>query len=66
MVTAIQCIPEFHGKPEELRPFIAQVDFFAEGIPANTDHKPLLNVVYMKLRGEALLRLDDAQWDDSI
>lgn len=61
MVTAIQCIPEFHGKPEELRPFTIQVDYFAKGFPENANHEPLLNVVYTKLRGDALIRLQEIQ-----
>ncbi|XP_062707796.1 uncharacterized protein LOC134288090 [Aedes albopictus] len=61
MVTAVQCIPEFHGKPEELQLFLIQIEYFANGIPVGTPHTPLLNVVYTKLRGEALLRLQDIQ-----
>ena len=57
MVTAIQCIPEFTGKPEELEPFKLQVQYFASQIPEGSPVEPLLNVVYTKLRGKALLRL---------
>lgn len=61
MVTAVQCIPEFHGKPEELQPFLIQIEYFANGISVGAPHASLLNVVYTKLRGEALLRLQDIQ-----
>ena len=66
-ITAIQCIPEFDGKAESLIPFIAQVDFFAEQLEENEDHRALLNVVRMKLRGEALLSLPhitENTWDE--
>ncbi|XP_055644547.1 conserved oligomeric Golgi complex subunit 3-like [Toxorhynchites rutilus septentrionalis] len=63
MVTAIQCIPEFHGKSEELQPFFMQIDYFSNAFPENADQKPLLNVVYTKLKGEALMRLHDIQGD---
>ena len=56
MVTAIQCIPEFHGKPEQLRPFVMQVEHFARDVPDGVaNQRPLINVVYTKLRGEARL-----------
>ena len=62
MVTAIQCIPEFHGKPEQLRPFVMQVEHFARDIPAGAaNQRPLLNVVYTKLRGEALRLLPELE-----
>ncbi|XP_055622915.1 myb-like protein G [Toxorhynchites rutilus septentrionalis] len=62
MVTAIQCIPEFHGKSEELQPLM-QIDYFSNAFPENADQQPLLNVVYTKLKGEALMRLHDIQGD---
>ena len=63
MVTAMQCIPEFHGRSEQLKPFIIQVNYFSAGFPAEANQGPLLNVVYTKLRGEALRRLPEIEAD---
>ena len=63
MVTAMQCIPEFHGSSEQLKPFIIQVNYFSAGFPAEANQGPLLNVVYTKLRGEALRRLPEIEAD---
>ena len=59
MIDAAAIIPIFSGKAEELDPFLLQVDYFATDIPAAASHTPLLNVVYTKLRGDALKRLND-------
>ena len=64
MVMAMQSIPEFHGKHEQLRPFLILIDYFAEKIPEKEDQTPLLNVVYTKLRGEALTRLTEIEDDN--
>lgn len=68
MEKAMHCIPEFHGTPEELRPFIYQIDYFADQFPEGKLHTPLLNVVYTKLKGEALKRLTEIEgetWDET-
>lgn len=54
MQLAIQCIPEFNGLPEELDPFIYQIEYFAAQIPPNESHASLINVVLLKLKEKAL------------
>lgn len=51
---AIKCIPEFTGSPEELDAFFYQVDRFEELIPEGDLQLPLINVVMMKMRGNAM------------
>lgn len=53
MQLAFQCIPEFNGTPDELGPFLYQVEFFANQFPANVNHAPLINIVLLKLKGKA-------------
>lgn len=53
METAIKCIPEFFGNPEELTPFIDQINFFANYIPTGMDQTPLINLIKLKLKGKA-------------
>ncbi|XP_029712225.2 bromodomain-containing protein DDB_G0270170-like isoform X2 [Aedes albopictus] len=53
MQLAFQCIPEFNGSPDELNPFLYQIEFFANQFPANVNHAPLLNIVLLKLKGKA-------------
>lgn len=55
-ITALQCIPIFDGQHEDLEPFIAQLDLFATQVEG-LDHTPLLNVIWMKLKGKALQSL---------
>lgn len=58
MQDAVACIPDFFGKPEELNSFINQIDFFAEGFPKYGNKTPLINVVKMKLKGNASYFVD--------
>ena len=54
MKDAIKCIPEFTGAADEWDAFFYQVEVFYELIPKNGDQKCLINVVMMKLRGNAM------------
>lgn len=59
---AFQCIPTFEGDPHELDPFLWQIDLFAAQVGGG-DIKPLLNVVYLKLKGKALQKLQQITAD---
>lgn len=65
-ITALQCIPQFDGNPDELDVFIRQIELFAEQLEGE-DHTPLLNVVYLKLTGKALKllsKIDANTWPE--
>ena len=53
MQQAMQCIPDYYGDPEMLDAFLFQIKFFAEKIPQDYTHMPLINVVTLKLKGAA-------------
>lgn len=53
MKNAIHCIPDFNGNKDELDPFLYQVEYFSTNIPAGATEAMLLNIVLMKLKGEA-------------
>lgn len=57
-ITALQCIPVYDGNPEELEPFILQLELFASQLEGH-DQTPLLNVIWMKLKGKALRRISN-------
>lgn len=54
MKAAIQCIPDFTGRPEELDSFFYQADVYYELIPRDGDQKSLINVVLMKMKDDAM------------
>lgn len=54
MKSAIKCIPEFTGSAEELDAFFYQVEVFEELFPRDVIQKPLINVVMLKMRGDAM------------
>lgn len=53
METAMNCIPEFYGQSEDLNSFIDQINFFYRKIPKGFSQIPLINVVKLKLKGNA-------------
>lgn len=54
MKIAIHCIPEFNGNSDELEPFLLQIDHFSTNIPEGVTQDILLNIVLMKLKGNAV------------
>lgn len=53
MEAAMNCIPDFNGQPEDLNCFIDQINYFYGKLPKNESHIPLINVIKLKLKGEA-------------